>query len=113
MPIHETLNKFITGIKSGKYQLVASEFSDSQGSLEFNFTVDVLSRADLLERLKKEYQDLTNWCDRLVDFVLTSEFGRLSPEERDVLFNQYDAMSVYQKILRKRIEMTRKRLNEE
>lgn len=46
MPIHETLNKLILGIKSGEYQLVASEFSDSRGSLEFNFTVDVLSRVE-------------------------------------------------------------------
>lgn len=113
MPIHETLNKFISGIKSGEYQLVASEFSDSQGSLEFNFTVNVLSRADLLERLRKEYQDLTNRCDRLVDFILTSEFGRLSLEEQNALFSQYNAMSAYQKALRKRIELTRKRVNEE
>ncbi|MCW4388759.1 crAss001_48 related protein [Limosilactobacillus oris] len=110
MSVNETLGDFIQMVKSGEYRIVATKVDRCEGQMEFAFTVNV---QDELGELEREYKDLGSRCDSLASYILTSEFSHLSGEEQDASFSQYNAMSAYQKILRKRIEMVRKRVNEE
>lgn len=110
MSVNETLHDFILGVELGEYHVVATKVDSCEGQLEFTFTVNV---QDELGKLEREYKDLGSRCDSLAGFILASKFSHLSGEEQNALFSQYNAMSTEQKALRKRIEMTRKRLNEE
>jgi len=60
---------------------------------------------DFLERLKDEAKELAVKVNGLNTFMATEEFVALDRENKDLLYEQQRAMSVYLQILGKRLEI--------
>lgn len=109
MSVKETVNDFIQGVKAGKYEVVASTVDTCSGQPEFTFTVDVKKDFELLERLKEEFNNLSEKRERLDRFMSKNVFADLSHEERYAMFRQHDGMTDYMAALNRRIELIKKR----
>lgn len=109
MSVEQTVNDFIQGVKAGKYEVVAYTVDTCSGQPEFTFTVNVAKDFELLERLKDEFNDLSEKRSRLDRFMSKNVFAGLSQEERYAMFRQYDGMTDYMVALNKRIELIKKR----
>ena len=60
--------------------------------------------AEFKTRLLEETQDLATKINKLHQFMATDKFIELSRVEKDLLYEQHRAMSVYLQILGKRLE---------
>ena len=60
---------------------------------------------DFLERLKDEAKELAAKVNGLNSFMATEGFVALDRENKDLLYEQQRAMSVYLQILGKRLEI--------
>lgn len=110
MSVEQTVNDFIQGIKTGKYEVVASTVDTCSGQLEFTFTVNVKKDFELLERLKGELNDLFEKRQRLDAFMSTNVFADLSYEEQYAMQRQREGMTEYMAALNKRIELIKERM---
>jgi len=61
-----------------------------------------------LERLQEEQKELDTKLSKLTEFLETPAFKNLSPQNRELLFNQEVVMSEYSDILANRIELNSK-----
>ncbi len=110
MSVKETVNDFIQGVETGKYEVVASTVDTCSGQPEFTFTVNVNSVHELLERLKGELNDLLEKRQRLDKFMSTNEFADLSHEERYAMLRQREGMTDEMAALHNRIELIKERM---
>lgn len=111
MSVKETVNDFIQGVKAGKYEVVASTVDTCSGQPEFTFTVNVTKDFELLERLKRELNDLKAKRDRLDKFMKESAlFSDLSFEEQYAMQRQHEGMTEYMAALYKRIQLIEERI---
>lgn len=110
MSIEEAVNDFIKGVQSGKYQVVGYVADTWSGQPEFTFTVDVKKDVELLERLKKEYNDLLEKRNRLDAFMSKDTFASLSHEEEYAMQRQREAMTDYLVALDRRMECIKERM---
>lgn len=111
MSVKETVNDFIQGVKAGKYEVVASTVDTCSGQPEFTFTVNVTKDFELLERLKKELNDLKAKRDQLNEFMKDSAlFLDLSFEEQYAMQRQHEDMTDYMAVLYKRIQLIEERI---
>ena len=58
------------------------------------------------ERMLFEYNELTERIEKLLNFMNTDMFKqKLSEEERNLMFEQLNGMSIYSKALRQRLKL--------
>ena len=58
------------------------------------------------ERMLFEYNELTERIEKLINFMNTDMFKqKLSEEERNLMFEQLNGMSIYSKALRQRLKL--------
>ena len=109
MSVKETVNDFIQGVETGKYEVVASTVDTCSGQPEFTFTVNVTKDFELLERLKEELNELWEKRQRLDKFISKNVFVDLSQAEKDAMLRQYEGMTDYMAALHKRMELIKER----
>lgn len=110
MSAEKTVNDFIQGVKTGKYEVVASTVDTCSGQPEFTFTVNVTKDFELLEHLKGELNDLFERYNRLDAFMSKNVFAELSYQEQYAMQRQREAMTDEMAALRKRMELIKERI---
>lgn len=115
MSVKETVNDFIQGVKSGKYEVVASNFETGEDTVSkqssFIFKALVNRDFELHERLKEELNDLAEKRDRLDAFMSKNNiFTDLSYEEQYAMQRQREDMTDYMAALNKRIRLIEERM---
>lgn len=110
MSAEKIVNDFIQGVKTGKYEVVASTVDTCSGQPEFTFTVNVTKDFELLEHLKGELNDLFERHNRLDAFMSKNVFAELSYQEQYAMQRQREAMTDEMAALRKRMELIKERI---
>ena len=64
-----------------------------------------LMNKEVRDRVQEEKRDLSEKLDKLVRFILSPEFSKLSYESKDLLFKQWFLMREYRNVLSSRLHL--------